>query len=84
LGSEVEARHDCIGEDIGDASARWIRLQYLEKSVEHGVRIILDLLFCFFKILYFKDIDLQRLFVLTHITQNYTLSFIKVRIWHNC
>jgi hypothetical protein len=29
-GSDVEARRDCIGEDIGDASAKWIRLQYLE------------------------------------------------------
>jgi hypothetical protein len=79
-GSEVEARRDCIGEDIGDASVRWIRLQYLEGLVEHGLRMNLDLLFRFLKILYFKDINLQRLLVLTHIAQNYSLSFIKVRI----
>jgi hypothetical protein len=35
-GSDVDARRDCIGEDIGDASAKWIRLQYLENLVERG------------------------------------------------
>lgn len=79
-GSEVEARRDCIGEDIGDASVKWIRLQYLEKLVGMPSMLVVDLLFCLLKVLYLKDIYLQCLFVLTQVTQNDCLSFIKVWI----